>query len=131
MRMLLRRGELPPEPDPNEQGATLLSIPFFHATGAFAVLIPTILRGDKIISMYKWDAGEALPIIEREQVTGVGGVPAIAWQLLEHPDRDKYDLSSIKAVSYGGAPSAPELVATIKKRFPEAAPGNGWCGKEA
>ncbi|MEM6713371.1 MAG: class I adenylate-forming enzyme family protein, partial [Pseudomonadota bacterium] len=126
MRMLLRRGELPPEPDPNEQGATLLSIPFFHATGAFAVLIPTILRGDKIISMYKWDAGEALPIIEREQVTGVGGVPAIAWQLLEHPDRDKYDLSSIKAVSYGGAPSAPELVATIKKRFPEAAPGNGW-----
>lgn len=126
MRMLLRRGETPPEPDPNEQGATLVSIPFFHATGAFAVLIPTILRGDKIVSMYKWDAGEALPIIEREKITGVGGVPAIAWQLLEHPDRDKYDLSSIKAVSYGGAPSAPELVATIKKRFPEAAPGNGW-----
>jgi long-chain acyl-CoA synthetase len=126
MRMLLRRGETPPEPDPNEQGATLLAIPFFHATGAFAVLIPTMLRGDKIVSMYKWDAGEALPIIEREAVTGVGGVPAIAWQLLEHPDRDKYDLSTIKAVSYGGAPSAPELVATIKKRFPEAAPGNGW-----
>lgn len=126
MRMLFRRGEEPPEPDPNEQGATLLAIPFFHATGAFAVLIPTLLRGDKIVSMFKWDAGEALPIIEREKITGVGGVPAIAWQLLEHPDRDKYDLSTIKAVSYGGAPSAPELVATIKKRFPEAAPGNGW-----
>jgi len=126
MRMLLRRGETPPEPDPNEQGATLLAIPFFHATGAFAVLIPTMLRGDKIVSTYKWDAGKALPIIEAEKITGVGGVPAIAWQLLEHPDRDKYDLSSIKAVSYGGAPSAPELVATIKKRFPEAAPGNGW-----
>lgn len=126
MRMLLRRGEEPPEPDPNEQGATLLAIPFFHATGAFAVLIPSMLRGDKIVAMYKWDAGEALPIIEREKITGVGGVPAIAWQLLEHPERDNYDLSSIKAVSYGGAPSAPELVATIKKRFPEAAPGNGW-----
>lgn len=126
MRMLLRRGETPPEPDPNEQNATLLAIPFFHATGAFAVLIPSVLQGNKIVSMYKWDAGEALPIIEREQITGVGGVPAIAWQLLEHPDRDKYDLSSIKAVSYGGAPSAPELVSTIKKRFPEAAPGNGW-----
>ncbi|MEQ9315032.1 MAG: AMP-binding protein, partial [Henriciella sp.] len=35
-------------------------------------------------------------------------------------------LSSIQVVSYGGAPSAPELVSTIKKRFPEAAPGNGW-----
>lgn len=126
LRMLLRRGEAIPEPDPNEQNATLLAIPFFHATGAFAILIPSMLQGNKIISMYKWHAGEALPIIERESVTAVGGVPAIAWQLLEHPDRDKYDLSSIKAVSYGGAPSAPELVTTIKKRFPDAAPGNGW-----
>ena len=126
MRMLLRRGETPPEPDPDEQNATLLAIPFFHATGAFAVLIPSVLQGNKIVSMYKWDAGEALPIIEKEQITGVGGVPAIAWQLLEHPERDNYDLSSIKAVSYGGAPSSPDLVSTIKKRFPEAAPGNGW-----
>lgn len=126
MRMLLRRGEEPPEPDPNEQNATLLAIPFFHATGSFAVLIPSMLQGAKIVSQYKWDAGKALPIIEQEKITNVGGVPAIAWQLLEHPDRDKYDLSTIKAVSYGGAPSAPELVSTIKKRFPEAAPGNGW-----
>lgn len=126
MRMLLRRGEEPPEPDPNEQSATLLAIPFFHATGAFAVLIPSMLQGNKIVSMYKWDAGEALPIIEREEINAVGGVPAIAWQLLEHPERDNYDLSTIKAISYGGAPSAPELVTTIKKRFPEAAPGNGW-----
>jgi long-chain acyl-CoA synthetase len=126
MRMLLRRGEEPPEPDPNEQNATLLAIPFFHATGAFAVLIPSMLQGAKIVSQYKWDAGQALPIIENEAITNVGGVPAIAWQLLEHPERDNYDLSTIKAVSYGGAPSAPELVSTIKKRFPEAAPGNGW-----
>ncbi|WP_084400048.1 class I adenylate-forming enzyme family protein [Henriciella aquimarina] len=125
-RMFLRRGEAVPEPDPNEQRATLLSIPFFHATGSFAVLIPTLLRGDKIVSMYKWDADKALPIIEREKITTIGGVPAIAWQVLEHPDREKYDLSSIQVVSYGGAPSAPELVSTIKKRFPEAAPGNGW-----
>ena len=126
MRMLLRRGEEPPEPDPDEQSATLLAIPFFHATGAFAVLIPSMLQGNKIVAMYKWDAGEALPIIEREAINSVGGVPAIAWQLLEHPERDNYDLSTIKAISYGGAPSAPELVSTIKKRFPEAAPGNGW-----
>ncbi|WP_084419381.1 class I adenylate-forming enzyme family protein [Henriciella litoralis] len=125
-RMFLRRGEQPPEPDPTEIRATLLAIPFFHATGSFAVLIPTLLKGDKIVSMYKWDAGKALPIIEEEKISTIGGVPAIAWQVLEHPDRDKYDLSSILAVSYGGAPSAPELVATIKKRFPEAQPGNGW-----
>ena len=109
-RMFLRKGEPIPEPDPDNPTATLQAIPFFHATGAFAILIPTALRGGKIVSMYKWDAGKALPIIEKERITAVGGVPAIAWQLLEHPDRDKYDLSSIQAISYGGAPSAPELV---------------------
>ena len=125
-RMFLRRGEAPPEPDPNEQVATLLSVPFFHATGAFAVMIPFMLRGGKIVTMYRWDAGQALPIIQDEKINAVGGVPAIAWQILEHPDRDKYDLSSIQAISYGGAPSGEDLVATIKKRFPDAAPGNGW-----
>ena len=125
-RMFLRRGEAVPEPDPDEQNVTLLAIPMFHVTGAFASMIPSLMRGAKIVTLFKWDVEMALPIIEREKVNGVGGVPAIAWQILEHPDRDKYDLSSITAVSYGGAPSAPELVATIKKRFPEAAPANGW-----
>ncbi|MFN4023695.1 MAG: class I adenylate-forming enzyme family protein [Hyphomonas sp.] len=125
-RMYLRKGEAVPAPDPDAMRATLLSIPFFHATGAFAILVPSALRGDKIVAMYKWDAGEALPIIEAEQITTIGGVPAIAWQLLEHPERDRYDLSTIAVISYGGAPSAPELVSTIKKRFPDAAPGNGW-----
>ncbi|MBI1401494.1 class I adenylate-forming enzyme family protein [Hyphomonas sp.] len=125
-RMYLRKGEPLPEPDPEAMRATLLSIPFFHATGSFAILIPSAIRGDKIVSMFKWDAGQALPIIEAEKITSIGGVPAIAWQLLEHPDRDKYDLSSIQVISYGGAPSAPELVSSIKKRFPDAAPGNGW-----
>ena len=127
IRALFRRGEMPPEPDPTEpQKATLLAIPFFHATGSFAILVPSLLTGSKIVSMYKWDAGEALPLIERERVTVFGGVPAIAWQVLEHPDRDKYDLSSVEAVSYGGAPSAPELVSTIKRKFSEATPANGW-----
>jgi long-chain acyl-CoA synthetase len=125
-RMYLRKGEPIPAPDPAAMRATLLAVPFFHATGSFAILIPSALRGDKIVSMYKWDAGLALPIIEAEKITAVGGVPAIAWQILEHPDRDQYDLSSIQVISYGGAPSAPELVSTIKKRFPDAAPGNGW-----
>ena len=125
-RAFLRRGEEIPEPDPDAQTATLLAVPFFHATGAFAVMIPFMLRGGKIVTMYRWDAGKALPIIQNEKINAVGGVPAIAWQILEHPDRDKYDLSSIEAVSYGGAPSAEELVTTIKKRLPNAAPGNGW-----
>jgi acyl-CoA synthetase (AMP-forming)/AMP-acid ligase II len=54
-----------------------------------------------------------------------GGVPTIAWQILEHPDRARYDLSSLEAIAYGGAPSAPELVKRIYTEF-GALPGNGW-----
>jgi long-chain acyl-CoA synthetase len=53
-------------------------------------------------------------------------VPTIAWQLIEHPARAKYDLSSLESVAYGGAPSAPELVRKIVETFPKSQPGNGW-----
>ncbi len=127
-RHFLRQGLPVPVRDPlkDPPRIPLLAIPFFHATGAFSNLVPAIMNADKIVTMYKWDPGEALGLIERERITTIGGVPAIAWQVLEHPDRDKYDLSSILFVAYGGAPSAPELVATIKRKFPSALASNGW-----
>src|SRR5579871_1389518 len=127
-RGLIRNHEPVPVRDPkvDPPRIPLLAVPFFHATGAFANLVPAMMNADKIVTMYKWDPGEALEIIEREKISVIGGVPAIAWQVLEHPDRHKYDLSSILAVSYGGAPSAPELVATIKRAFPNGHAGNGW-----
>ena len=68
----------------------------------------------------------AFELIQREEVTQAGGVPTIAWQLLEHPARADYDLSSLETVSYGGAPSAPELVRRLHEAFPNSQPGNGW-----
>lgn len=127
-RHFVRQGLPVPPRDPkvDPPRIPLLAIPFFHATGAFSNLVPAIMNADKIVTMYKWDPAEALEIIQREKVSLIGGVPAIAWQVLEHPDRDKYDLSSIQFVSYGGAPSAPELVATIKRKFPNGLASNGW-----
>jgi long-chain acyl-CoA synthetase len=126
-RAFLRRGEQPPAPDPAApQACTLLSVPFFHATGCFAILGPTLVAGGKIVMMYKWDPIRAFELIEREKVRMAGGVPTIAWQLIEHPERNRFDLSSLEAVSYGGAPSAPELVRKIKETFPKSQPGQGW-----
>ena len=124
-RTYLRRGETPPVPDPaGPQKATLLSVPFFHATGCHAILNPSLIAGAKLVMQKKFDAGEALKLIEAERITSAGGVPTIAWQILTHPDRDKHDLSSLEAIAYGGAPSAPELVRQIGAAG--AAPGNGW-----
>ncbi|MCI3133522.1 class I adenylate-forming enzyme family protein [Phenylobacterium aquaticum] len=126
-RAFLRRGERPPEPDPNApQRSTLLSVPFFHATGCFAVLNPSLFGGAKLVLMHKWDVIRAFELIQRERIQSAGGVPTIAWQLIEHPLRGNYDLSSLESVAYGGAPSAPELVRKIKETFPKSASGNGW-----
>ena len=128
VRNFLRAGEPLPETDPHKipQRVTLLVVPFFHATGLSATLGPTMNSGGKIVLMRRWDAEPAMRLIEREKVSSTGGVPTIAWQLIEHPARAKYDLSSLVAVTYGGAPSAPELVRKIGETFPGSAPGNGW-----
>ena len=126
-RTYLRRGEMPPVPDPAApQKGTLLSVPFFHATGCHAVLSPSLFAGAKLVLMRKWDVEAAMALIERERLTGCGGVPTIAWQIIEHPNRHRYDLSSLESVAYGGAPAAPELVRQITTQFRGAAAGNGW-----
>ncbi|RAK59229.1 long-chain fatty acid--CoA ligase [Phenylobacterium hankyongense] len=127
-RNFLRAGQPLPESDPHKlpQRTTLLVVPLFHATGLSATLSPTLNSGGKIVLMRRWDAEPAMRLIEREKVNSTGGVPTIAWQLIEHPARSRYDLSSLVAVTYGGAPSAPELVRKIAEVFPGSQPGNGW-----
>lgn len=121
-RVALRRGETPPEPTPK---VYLAVIPLFHVTACSATMMGTLVSGSTLVFMRKWDPVEAMGIIEREKVNVTGGVPTIAWQLLEHPDRANYDLSSLEMIAYGGAPSAPELVRRIYQEF-GALPANGW-----
>jgi long-chain acyl-CoA synthetase len=121
-RTALRRGESVPEAT---QRVGLMVIPLFHVSACSASLMGSMAVGHTTIFMRKWDTLEALEIIERERVNITGGVPTIAWQLLEHPERDRFDLSSLELITYGGAPSAPELVRKIHQEF-GALPGNGW-----
>jgi long-chain acyl-CoA synthetase len=121
-RASLRRGETPPEPTPK---TLLMVIPLFHVTACSATMMGSIAAGNTLVFMRKWDTVRAMELIETERVHMTGGVPTIAWQILEHPDRARYDLSSLEAIAYGGAPSAPELVKRIYTEF-GALPGNGW-----
>ena len=121
-RTFLRRGD--PIPNPVAK-TTLTVIPLFHVTACSAGLMGLIAGGSTMVLMHKWDAVKAMELIEKEKINSTGGVPTIAWQLIEHPDRAKYDLSSLETISYGGAPSAPELVRKIQSEM-GAQPGNGW-----
>jgi long-chain acyl-CoA synthetase len=122
----LRRPGPAPEGGSGTQNANLLSVPLFHATGCHALLVTNAAAGGKLVMMHHFDPERALELIERERITIFGGVPAMVMQVIDSPDFAKRDTSSVKSISYGGAPCPPDLVRRIKKYFPAGAPGNGY-----
>ncbi|KMO18571.1 class I adenylate-forming enzyme family protein [Methylobacterium platani] len=126
-RAFLRRGEPVPVPDPAApQKVALLSIPLFHVTGCFATLVTNLYRGGRLVMMRRWDLARAMALIERERCTSAGGVPTIAFQLLDGMAAGTHDLSSLETISYGGAPAPAELVRRLRAAFPKAQPATGW-----
>jgi long-chain acyl-CoA synthetase len=105
---------------------SLLTTPLFHVTanncGAYAVTA----GGGVLVLMYRWDAGEALKLIEREKVTAMSGVPVMSRELLSHPDFHKHDISSLMTLGGGGAPLQPDLVAKIDAEVATARPNTGY-----
>ncbi len=108
------------------QNSYLLSVPLFHATGCHSILVTNTAAGGKLVMMHRWDPERALELIEREAVTTFGGVPAMVWQVLDSPDFERRDTSSVTSIGYGGAPAPPELVKRIKAHFPTGHPSNGY-----
>jgi hypothetical protein len=85
-----------PDPDaPVPVPATLVTTPLFHVTANNCGAYATTAAGGKMVLMYRWDAGEALKLIEREKISSVSGVPVMARELVTHPDFGKYDTSSL------------------------------------
>lgn len=124
MRTDIRYGRTPAQA--GEQAGHLLSVPLFHATGCHAMLCGNTFAGNKIVTMYKWVPEDAIKLIEEEKLASFGGVPSMVWQVLECPEFDNHDLSSVQSIGYGGAPSAPELVERMKQAFPQVSSSNGY-----
>jgi long-chain acyl-CoA synthetase len=122
----LRFGKSPADPGGTVQMAYLLSVPLFHATGCHSVMVGNIGAGGKIVMMHHFDPERALELIEREKITTFGGVPAMVMQVLDSPTFATHDTSSIRSVSYGGAPAPPDLVRRIRQAWPVGQPSNGY-----
>ncbi|MBX9643603.1 MAG: acyl--CoA ligase [Novosphingobium sp.] len=105
---------------------SLLTTPLFHVTANNCGAYLTTAAGGAIVLMRKWDAGEALRLIERYGVTGVGGVPIMAREIINHPDFAKTDTSTLTGLSGGGAQVPPEQVGEIARKIPAASPTTGY-----
>jgi acyl-CoA synthetase (AMP-forming)/AMP-acid ligase II len=114
-------GETPANPP-----KTLVNVPLFHVTGEVPVLLNSFVIGRTMVLMPKWDAGEALRLIQDEKITYFVGVPTMSLELMQHPDRDKYDLSSLTDIAAGGAPRPVAHVARLEASFHGAQPALGY-----
>ena len=100
--------------------------PLFHVTACNCLLHPATASGAKIVLTYKWDAGRALELIEREAVTNFSGVPTMGRELLMHPDWNTRDTSSLSSISGGGSAVQPDLVRKIAGALDKGQPSTGY-----
>jgi acyl-CoA synthetase (AMP-forming)/AMP-acid ligase II len=102
---------------PPVQHATLLNVPLFHVTAEVPVFLQSFAMGRKLVLMPKWDAEEAMRLIQSETVSYFVGVPLMSFEMLTHPNRGAYDLSSVTDMAAGGAPRPVEHVRRIAEEM--------------
>ena len=111
--------------EPRPQHAILMTVPLFHVTGEIPMLLVSFAIGRKVVMMPKWSALEAMRLIQAEKITNFTGVPLMSWEIMNHPDRSQYDLSTIQSFAAGGAPRPPEHVRRLNDEMP-APPALGY-----
>jgi acyl-CoA synthetase (AMP-forming)/AMP-acid ligase II len=89
-------------------------------------MLNSFVVGRCMVIMPRWDATEALRLIEKEKITYFVGVPTMSLELMNHPDRAKYDLSSLSDITAGGAPRPVSHVERLRAEFPNAQPALGY-----
>ena len=100
-----------------DDGSIIINVPLFHVTGLISMFLLSLLGKRKLILMYKWDTDEAIKLIKDHKVTNISGVPTQSWDLMNHPDVSKDDLSSLVDIGAGGAARPEEQVKELDNKF--------------
>lgn len=93
----------------------LAILPFFHVYGMTTVLVLSVMEGNTMIIMPKFDVEATLKTIQKQKPTMFPGAPTMYIGLLNHPDIAKYDLSSINACISGSASLPLEVQEQFEK----------------
>jgi acyl-CoA synthetase (AMP-forming)/AMP-acid ligase II len=127
---MYRTRRLPQNLDPSKpQAVTMVCTPLFHVGGVGNILLALLTGAKLVLNAGKFDAAQVLELIEAEGVQSFAGVPTMAARLIEHPDFGRRDLSSLRALPFGGAPVPAKLLATVLEKLPQlkrGGLGNSW-----
>jgi long-chain acyl-CoA synthetase len=119
-RLMLERGGAPPL----GQHCRLTSNPLFHVSGLYSSAVAHLASGVKSVwTVGRFDPRQVLEVIERERVNGWSPQGSMAFRVLECPELERYDRSSVTMLGCGGAPVTREIQAGLRRAFPAAAQG--------
>ncbi len=106
-------------PEPSAEAPRgICCFPINHVACVADTCCVSLVAGGTLIFQERFDPGLVLRVAEKEKVDGLGGVPTMLLMLLEHPDFDKTDLSSVNAISWGGAALPAPLIERLKNITP-------------
>ncbi|AJT62150.1 hypothetical protein T261_0460 [Streptomyces lydicus] len=107
------RGVLPEEPGFERRQLVVTTLA--HAAGHLAD--NTLHTGGTVVLLDDFDPAEALAAIERERITDLFLLPPLLYQLMDHPDAQHTDTSSLRMLTYGGCQASPARIADAVRRF--------------
>ena len=120
------RGQAIPDEPFQVQHRMLVTIPFFHVTACHVCMLTGLRFGRRLTLMHKWNAEEALDVIERDRITHFISVPTVTGDLVRSAADSKRSLPSLVAVGGGGSHRPAKQVAAIVETIENALPGTGW-----
>ena len=92
-------------------------MPFFHVAGSVLSLIGPIAAGATLIPLITFDPGKQLELIDKERATHSAAVPTMLIAILNHPNFESYDLSSLRNIGSGGSPVPVSLMEQVNTRM--------------
>ena len=104
--------------DGTPRGAALLCVPLYHIAGA-TNMMTTLWTGRRLVLMPQFEPRGWLDLVERERISHAFLVPTMLKQLLDQPDLERRDLSSLEILSYGGAAMPFPVIRRAIERFPQ------------
>ena len=123
----------PPGVDPKkdrltarDQETALVVVPWFHAMGTVGYLNAQVYGGNTMVVFPRFDPKEYLDAVVKYRATMLGGAPQLFIPLINLPDFDLYDLSSIKVAASGAAPLAMSVLEKMLDAFTGGVVQEGW-----
>ncbi|GLR66042.1 fatty acid--CoA ligase [Acidocella aquatica] len=113
------------------QQAVLLVYPLFHVSGLGSTFLSPLFAGSKVVIMRRWDAQDAVQLIEREHITQLTAVPTMLWDMLHRATLGDANLSSLRNIASGGQAFPVNLLDEIRSACPQAVMGTGYGMTEA